>query len=158
MSLGELDAYYEVVRKKTKNGEAVCDAGFEQVGNSCLMYRPGQLHKRTHKIECLKLGATLFAPMDEGEQEEMLGYLDTQNAEEGTRVWIGFNDGKVEGTYVLDNSKGAILMPWENFKLDDNDNTEEAGSLVMDYDTGLWIRVDSYQNDTAVCSKPLLPA
>ena len=157
LSLGELDAYYEVVRKKVKNGEEVCDRGFEQVGNNCLMYRPQQWEKRTHKIECLKLGATLFAPMNEGEQEEMLGYLDEQSAEPNTRIWIGFNDGKVEGTYVLDNTKGAVLMPWENFRVEDNVNTEVTGSVVVDYQTGQWIRVDSYQNDTAVCSKPLLP-
>lgn len=157
LSLGELDSYYEIIRKKVKNGEEVCDAGFEQVGNSCLMYRSQQLNKRTHKIECLKLGATLFAPMNEGEQEEMLGYLDEQSVEPNSRVWIGFNDGKVEGTYVLDNTKGAVLMPWDNFRVEDNVNTEDSGSVVVDYQTGQWIRVDSYQNDTAICSKPLLP-
>ena len=95
--------------------------------------------------------------MNEGEQEEMLGYLDEQSVEPNSRVWIGFNDGKVEGTYVLDNTKGAVLMPWDNFRVEDNANTEESGSVVVDYQTGQWIRVDSYQNDTAICSKPLLP-
>ena len=105
LSLGQLDAYYEVVRNKVKNGELVCDDGFELVGNRCLLFRPAQLYKRDHKIECLKLGATLFAPMDEYEQEELLGFLDLQVEGTETRVWIGFNDAKTEGLYVVDNSK-----------------------------------------------------
>ena len=157
LTLGQLDAYYEVVRNKVKNGELVCDDGFELVGNKCLLFRPAQLYKRDHKIECLKLGATLFAPMDEYEQEELLGFLDLQVEESETRVWIGFNDAKTEGLYVVDNSKGLIPAPWGNFRNTDNVNTEEKGSVILDVQTGDWIRADAFQNVTAVCSKPLLP-
>ena len=120
-----------------------------------MMFRPEQLEKLTHKKACRKLKANLVAPMNQAEQEELLGYLSQQSVDSTSRIWLGFNDGIVNGKYVLDNTKGAVLMPWDNFRDENNLNTEEAGSIVMEYQTGDWIRVDAFQNDTAVCSKPL---
>lgn len=120
-----------------------------------MMFRSEKLEKLTHKKACRKLKANLVAPMNQAEQDELLGYLSQQSVDPTSRIWLGFNDGIVNGKYVLDNTKGAVLMPWDNFRVENNLNTEEAGSIVMEYQTGDWIRVDAFHNDTAVCSKAL---
>lgn len=120
-----------------------------------MMFRSELLEKLTHKKACRKLKANLVAPINQAEQDDLLNYLSQQSVDSRSRIWLGFNDGIVDGTYVLDNTNGAVLMSWDNFRVENNLNTAEAGSIVMEYKTGDWVRVDAFQNDTAVCSKSL---
>merc|ERR1712176_142286 len=133
-----------------------CEVGFEQVGNNCFKFNSNLDQKPEHKQACKDVGANLVAPSNADEQQELLDFLASQSADSSTSVWLGWNDGQEDGTYVLDNSKGAVLMPWDNFRAEDNVNTEEKGSIVVEYQTGDWIRTDAYGNYAAVCSKPLL--
>merc|ERR1712113_113290 len=133
---------------------SACDDGFEQVGNNCFLLRSAAEEKLVHKKACRELGANLAAPTNAAEQQELLDFLASKSVDASTRVWLGWNDGQNDGTYVLDNSKGAVLMPWDNFRAEDNENTVEKGSIVVEYSTGDWIRTDAFGNDAAVCSKP----
>ena len=134
---------------------SACEVGFHQVGNNCFKFNSEVNEKLVHKQACKKLGANLAAPKNAAEQQELLDFLANQSADSSTSVWLGWNDGQNDGTYVLDNSKGAVLMPWDNFRAEDNLNTVEKGSIVMEYQTGDWIRTDAFGNYAAVCSKSL---
>ena len=58
------------------------------------------------------------------ENDLLLGFLDQQDFK-SSKVWIGINDGKVEGTYVYDNTVEAIT--YQNFAKDSAPNSEERG-------------------------------
>ena len=58
----------------------------------------------------------------------LLGFLDQQDFK-SSKIWIGINDGKVEGTYVYDNTVEAIT--YENFAKDSAPNSEERGMALI---------------------------
>ena len=59
LTQGLLDEFYNLVEQKFKNGERRCDEGWTQVGTDCYKLANVPMDKKSHKIMCLTMGASL---------------------------------------------------------------------------------------------------
>jgi len=155
LSLGKLDEFHQLVERKNRNGEFLCDHHWKQVGVNCYKLINEKLDKRSLKIECLKEGAIIAKIFSEEDNDLMLGFLDQTLSyiDNEIQIWIGINDGKIEGNYVFDNTiDNPTYFNWSPTSVE---NSEEVGSVQLQYPSGQWIRTDRYSPAAAICSKPI---
>ena len=59
MTIGQLDEFYNLVEQKLKNGERLCEEGWTEVGTGCYKLVNQLMDKKSHKTNCLTMGASL---------------------------------------------------------------------------------------------------
>ena len=96
----------------------------------------------------------------EEDNDELLGFLDRNDFRSSgvsAFVWLGVNDGKVEGTWVFDNSRPPIYVDWSNWDEASPANDDINNSARLQHSTGSWFRGTALEQAAAVCAKPMLP-
>jgi len=160
MTIGQLDEFYNLVEQKLKNGERLCEDGWAEVGTGCYKLVNQLMDKKSHKKNCLTMGASLVKINSEEDNDELLGFLDRNDFRSSgvsDFVWLGVNDGKVEGTWVFDNSRPIIYVNWSNWDETSPINNDINNSARLQHSTGSWFRGHALEEAAAVCAKPMLP-
>jgi hypothetical protein len=134
--------------------------GWTEVGTGCYKLVNQRLDKKSHKQNCLTMGASLVKINSEEDNDELLGFLDRNDFQfngGSDFVWLGVNDGKMEGTWVFDNSRPPIFVTWSNWDDASPINDDINNSARLKHSSGSWFRGTALEQAAVVCAKPMLP-